>query len=423
MILHNLQEAEDALQPFIPSVAQVTGRDITLDRMWLMMEIIGQPQKKLKIIHIAGTSGKTSTAYYLAALLHSADLKVGLHVSPHIDRVTERFQINGQPISDELYCAELGEFLDIIHEHKLNPTYFELHIAFAYWFFLRQAVEYAVIETGMGGLHDGTNVARNPDKVCVITDIGLDHTKYLGTTIPEIAYQKAGIIHKSNLVYMYEQSPDVMEVVKKQCQDVKATLIIMTEASAHKLWSEFDPELAMYQRRNWLLAYFTFLGVQTRDHFSLPSTAKVTQTQHLQVPARMDIKKLGDKTLVMDGAHNQQKMETFVNSFQVKFPGKKAAILLSLKKDKDYKPVADALLPISSRVITTTFDTSQELPVVSMDSGILADYFSRSDVKNVITLPDHHEAYQALLKAEEDLLVITGSFYLLYQIRSQEHLV
>src|SRR5579872_6196075 len=122
MKLRNLQEAEAALQPFIPSVAQVTGRDITLKRMWPMMAVLGNPEKKLKIIHLAGTSGKTSTASYLAALLRAAGLKIGLHVSPHIDKVTERFQINGQPISDELFGAELGEFLDIIYAHDLRPT-------------------------------------------------------------------------------------------------------------------------------------------------------------------------------------------------------------------------------------------------------------------------------------------------------------
>jgi dihydrofolate synthase/folylpolyglutamate synthase len=423
MKLANLAAAEAALRTFIPSVAQVTGRDITLTRMWPMMEILGNPQKKLKIIHIAGTSGKTSTAYYLAALLGTTGRKIGLHVSPHIDTITERFQINGQPISDELYCSELGIFLDIIQEHKLQPTYFELHIAFAYWLFVRQNVDYAVIETGMGGLHDGTNVAQNPDKVCVITDIGIDHTNFLGTTIPRIAFQKAGIIHPYNVVYMYTQSADVMKVFTTKCTQVSATLTTTTEATQqHEVADMLDHNMPLYQQRNWLLAYFVFRHVLERDNLPLPTATDIATIQSLQVPARMDIKKMGDKTLVMDGAHNTQKMEAFVSSFQAKFPGTKASMVFSLKEGKDYSVIIDIILPIVSSIIVTTFETSQDLPVVSMDPEILASYFREHGTTNVTVQPDHHIAYGQLLNADEDILVITGSFYLIYQIRNEEHL-
>jgi dihydrofolate synthase/folylpolyglutamate synthase len=423
MKLDNLQAAEAALQPFIPSVAQVTGRDITLQRMWPMMAVLDNPQKKLKIIHLAGTSGKTSTAYYLSALLATTGKKIGLHVSPHIDKVTERFQINGKPLTDELYCQELDTLLDIIHEHKLQPTYFELHIAFAYWLLVRQAVDYAVIETGMGGLHDGTNVAQNPNKVCVITDIGIDHTKYLGTTIKQIALQKAGIIHPRNVVYMYEQRNEVMEVFRTKCQEAPATLITTTEDIQRQHVSDLlDPSLPLYQQRNWLLAYFVFNQLQGRDDFVMPSHNAIAQTQSLRVPARMDIKKVGNKTLVMDGAHNEQKMRAFVESFQAKFPGKKASILFSLKEEKDYTVIIDVILPIVSRIIVSTFKTSQDLPVVSMDPHRLAAYCRERGIAHVTVLPDHHEAYEELLASSEDVLIITGSFYLLYQIRNEEHL-
>lgn len=423
MKLHSLQEAEAALQPFIPSVAQVTGHDITLKRMWPMMEVIGNPQQKLKIVHLAGTSGKTSTAYYLAALLHATGMKVGLHVSPHIDKITERFQINSQPISDELFCSELGLFLDIINEHRLQPTYFELHIAFAYWFFVRQQVDYAVIETGMGGLHDGTNVANNPDKLCVITDIGIDHAKYLGTTVKEIAYQKAGIIHSHNVVYMYEQAPEIMEVMQTQCQSVQAKLITTTEHTEKQHAANIlDLKLPLFQQRNWLLAYFVFRNIQQQDKFSAPPPDAIRKTQQLQVPARMDVRILNGKTLVMDGAHNDQKMKAFVLSFQAKFPGKKATILLSLKKDKDYEQVVDTLIPIASGIITTTFETSQELPVISMDPTVLAACCRQRGIEKVAVQADHHKAYKLLLQSSESIVVITGSFYLLYQIRSEEHL-
>src|SRR5258708_5430662 len=112
MTLHNFQEAEAALQPYVPLVAQLTGKHTTLERVWPLMELLGNPQDQLKIIHIAGTSGKTSTAYYMAALLAASHQQVGLTVSPHVDSLLERVQIYGPPLTEEAFCAALGEFLD-----------------------------------------------------------------------------------------------------------------------------------------------------------------------------------------------------------------------------------------------------------------------------------------------------------------------
>ncbi len=198
MNIRSIQEAEAALLPYVPLVAELTGKDTTLDRIVPLMKLLGDPQDKLKIIHLAGTSGKTSTAYYMSALLQATGKKVGLTVSPHIDTIAERVQIDGLPLPETEFCRELGIFLDIVEFAEAPPSYFELLYAFALWVFERQQVDYAVVETGMGGLYDATNVASRPDKVCVITDIGFDHTHILGKTLPEIAAQKVGIVHDHN---------------------------------------------------------------------------------------------------------------------------------------------------------------------------------------------------------------------------------
>ncbi len=421
MFLQNLQEAQNALTPYIPSAEWITGRDITLERMWPMMEILGNPEKKLRIIHVAGTSGKTSTCYYISKLLEIAGLKVGLHVSPHIDKITERVQINNKPVSDELFCQELGIFLDIIHNHGLQPTYFELLIGFVYWFFDRQNVDYVVMETGMGGLHDGTNVATNIDKICVITDIGLDHTKFLGNTIPKIAYQKAGIIQPHNTVLMYEQSAEIMEVFRARCIEKKAELITTTQSvEALRDTKILDRSLPLYQQRNWMLAYFVVRHLKAKDSLPAMLAKQILESQHIQVPARMDITHLGSKKLIMDGAHNQQKMEAFVKSFKAMFPGQKCALLLSIKEGKDYKGVIECLLEITDYIIATTFKTSQDLPVIAMDSHTLAMHCQQAGIRTVRSIPDQQTAYAELRKAKEKLLVITGSFYLIYQLRATE---
>ena len=181
MAIRTIEEAEAALLPYVPLVAQLTGKATTLERAIIpLMALAGNPQDRLKTVHIAGTSGKTSTSYYIAALLGAAGKTVGLTVSPHVDSITERIQINGQPLPDAEFCQELETFLDIVKQAPQPPSYFELLYAFALWVFGRRHVDYAVIETGMGGLYDATNVATRADKVCVITDIGLITYTYPG---------------------------------------------------------------------------------------------------------------------------------------------------------------------------------------------------------------------------------------------------
>ena len=180
--IHTLAEANLALRPFY----DYSRTAYTLDVMKALMEHLGNPQNQLRVLHVAGTSGKTSTAYYCAALLKEAGKKVGLSVSPHVDTVNERLQINGQPMPEAEFCKVLSEFLDVVAESGIKPSYFELLVAMTYWEFARQKVDYAVIEVGLGGLRDGTNVIERADKVCLITDIGLDHTEILGHTLTKI---------------------------------------------------------------------------------------------------------------------------------------------------------------------------------------------------------------------------------------------
>jgi dihydrofolate synthase/folylpolyglutamate synthase len=222
---------------------------------------------------------------------------------------------------------------------------------------------------------------------------------------------------------MYTQSAEVMEVFIKKCREVSATLVATTETIQKQEAADIlDHSMPLFQQRNWLLAYYVFRHVLERDNLSLPPATDIAKTQSLQIPARMDIKKLGEKTLVVDGAHNEQKMQAFVSSFQAKFSGKKASLLFSLKQGKDYSVIIDIILPIISSIIVTTFETSQDLPVVSMDPEVLARYLREHGAPNVTVQPDHHTAYHELLNSDEDILIVTGSFYLIYQIRNEEYL-
>lgn len=418
MILHTLEEAEQALRPYVPLVSQLTGKDTTLARIRPLMQFLGNPEKRLKIIHIAGTSGKTSTAYYMAGLVREIGSKVGLTVSPHVDTIKERVQINGQQLSDEEFCSELAIFIDQVHASKITPSYFELMYAFALWEFDRQSVDYAVVETGMGGLYDATNVAERPDKLCIITDIGYDHMHILGNTLPEIAAQKVGIVHPDNQVFMYRQADQVMDVIQTWTTDHNAMLHILETKSFDRELEKLPANMPEYQQRNWLLAYFTFNFLVRRDELPHVTEEALIRTQTLQVPGRMDITTVHGKTVIMDGAHNGQKMTAFIESFKKLYPKVKPIVLLALKQGKEYEDVIDVLDQITDRVILTTFATSQDLPVRSLSPDTLKSAFHKKIPGLAVTvIPDLTQAYHAFLATSAQVGVITGSFYLLSQIR------
>jgi dihydrofolate synthase / folylpolyglutamate synthase len=413
MKIYSLQEAEKILQTYIPQVSSYSGDNLTLDRMFPLLEKLGNPHNRLKIIHVAGTSGKTSTSYYIAALLYKSGKKVGLTVSPHVDSITERIQINGVSISDEKFCSELGFFIDKISDLEVNPSYFELLIAFIYWYFDKEKVDYAVVETGMGGLLDGTNVATRSDKVCAITDIGFDHMHILGKSLAEISRQKAGIIHQKNEVFMYKQSEEIMAQIRSRISEKNAKLNKFSYDILHRN-SNIASALPEFQKRNWLLAMQVVIYVSKRDRFPLATTVPSS----VNVPARMEEILLhdGGNKLIMDGAHNKQKMSMFVDSFKSKYPNKKAVIMLSLKKGKEFKEVVDALIPITNKLILTTFITSQDLPAVAQDNLIIADYCKKNGVSFEI-INNNKVAIKVLLETNYEIKIITGSFYLLGQVR------
>lgn len=417
--IRNIGEAEQVLAGYIPQVRELLGKDLTLIRIKPLLAKLGNPESKLKIIHVAGTSGKTSTSYYIASLLKTAGKKVGLTVSPHLDSVTERVQINLEPLPEGVFCQALGEFMDLVQDVDPQPTYFELMIVFVYWYFAKVGVDYAVIETGLGGTFDATNVAGNNDKVCVITDIGLDHTHVLGNTLPEIAGQKAGIIYPKNHVFMYEQSPAVMEVFQSKVKDEQAILNMLSnfDELSRGVKAPAFRALPEYQQRNWLLAEKVYKYLAERDSLPALNDDKLETSMDVQVPGRMDVQQVGGKTIVMDGAHNEQKMTAFVSSFKKLYPNQKAAILLSLKEGKEYEAVLPLLKPICTSLILTTFLTTQDLPATSIHPGVLEKAAHARGFEDVTVEPSHKAAYQQLLAKQDSLVIITGSFYLLSTLR------
>jgi dihydrofolate synthase / folylpolyglutamate synthase len=417
----SFKDVETVLRPFVPLVSQLTGKDTVLDRIIPLMHFLGDPHKNLKAIHIAGTSGKTSTAYYISRLLRASGKSVGLTVSPHIDKINERVQINGRPLEDEKFFKELETFLDLVKQSSVMPSYFELMSAFAIWVFSKYKVDYAVIETGLGGLYDSTNILDREDKVCVITDIGFDHMHILGDTIAKITAQKVGIVHDHNQLLMYQQDEIVMAVVEKWTQNHQAVLHTTTQENemARYTPNPVFKELADYQKHNWLLAYYVYRFVSQTDNLKTLTDQQIESTQQLVVPARMDEIKMEDKLVIMDGAHNEQKMRAFISSFQHRYPNTKAGFLLAFKTDKEYQKVLPILKDVAGSIVLTTFDTSQDLPVKSVDPAEVASELDSLGVTDYKIEKDHNQALKLILDSDNKIIVVTGSFYLISQLREK----
>ncbi len=389
----------------------------SLDHMRELLEFLGNPEKRLRVIHLAGTSGKTSTAYYAAALLQEAGQEVGLTVSPHIGAINERVQIGLEPLPEAEFCARFSKFYDLIKDSRVVPNYFEFFMTFAIWEFAERGVDYAVIETGIGGLLDSSNVFEDPEKVCVITDIGFDHMRLLGSTLPEIAAHKAGIIHRGNTVFCNLQGPEVTETIRAQAERKHADLHTLKSLG---LEEDFD-FLPLFQRRNFGLALEVANFVLERDGLLPLKKGKVLRAAYTSIPGRMETFKMGTKTVIVDIAHNSQKLHALLESIRDKYPGVPVAALVRIP-GRDHDPLyADAALKEVvkgvNHIIFTSLSEEGDAPDQTFNPREMAEICRQAGFDSLDAIADPVEAFEALKRRAEPVLLVTGSTFLLNHIR------
>jgi dihydrofolate synthase/folylpolyglutamate synthase len=408
MQIRNFSEARSALKQFYTFAAEYR-----LDTLRSFMEHIGNPQDQLRVIHIAGTSGKTSTSYYIAGLLEAAGYTTGLTTSPHVDEINERVQIGLIPLQEAVFCKELGEFLDLVMGSGHKLSYFEAMVAFAYYYFAKAHVDYAVIETGLGGRIDGTNVVSRRDKICVITNIGLDHTKILGDTLPQIAGEKAGIILDGNEVFTHLQDDEILDVFKAVCHERHASLTVVPEQHLPE-----TNELPLFQQHNIGLAVAAVSRALERDGKTL-DTSHIATAAKTYIPARMERITYGGKQLIIDGAHNGQKIATLMESLRAAYPAASVAALVAFVggyEERTQRGLAE-LTSIVKHLVVTEFTTEQDVPKRALPATQVAGWCAERGFTDFETIADPVVALHALLERSEDILLITGSFYLLNHIR------
>jgi dihydrofolate synthase/folylpolyglutamate synthase len=403
------------------------------ERMKRLMELLDNPQEKISVVHIAGTSGKGSTATITSALLTATGKKVGLHVSPHILDIRERIQINNQIIAKEAFIEYLNQIMPAIDSLSKSsfgqPTYFEILVALAFYTFAKEQVDFAVMETGLGGLYDGTNVVQNSNKLCVITKIGYDHMQILGNTLAEIATQKAGIIHPHNTVLSTWQDPEAEKVIKTTAQQKQAeyfelaphniTNVTVSEKGTFFDFSFLDriytnlhlSLIGAFQAENAAEALAALILLEKKRLVSVTEPALRDALEHLNLPARMDVQHINGHTLIIDGAHNPQKMTRFLESLQLILQGKKATFLVAFKKGKDYEEMLPMIIPFAQKIIATEFFTeSFDMIHFSEESTAIKQVCEQNGFTNVTAIKQNDKALQGALE-QDKIIVATGSLY------------
>lgn len=398
-------EAEQAINDYVISLDVKSS--YSLERIKKLLDKLDNPQDKIKVVHVAGTSGKTSTCYYLAKLLSLNGYKTGLSVSPHIESINERVQVNLTPVSEKEFCKNLGEFIGILKSQDVRPTYFELLVAFAFWYFALIKVDYAIIEVGLGGLLDGTNVVSREDKICVITDIGLDHIDILGETLEEITAQKAGIIQKGNQVFSNQQDKPVINSLRRAAESKHAELIVNSKQ-----------DFTSFNTRNFSLAKLAAEWIFKRDLKPQLSEAKVDEASKTVIPGRMEKYSIKGKTVILDGAHNSQKIENLLKSLESEIEPGDCCFVLAVGENKKSHllKMTQAISKYAGHVILTNFKFSQDFKHKSLSPGYLKSYFEDVPSEKAFDL---NQAVKKALNRPEKTVIFTGSLYMVGPVRSE----
>lgn len=353
-----------------------------LDRMRALLRAVGNPQHAYPSIIVAGTNGKGSTSAMLAAILTASGKRTAHYTSPHLVDIRERWTIDGRNIDDALLNESIVAMQDAAQRIDITPTYFEALTLLAFIAFAKAKVDIAVLEVGMGGRLDATNVVK--PIASVITPVGMDHMEYLGNTLRAIAREKAGVIHRDAIVLTTNDDATVLDVIRKRAAQFGARVIHVTEEHDSPLAGEF-------QKRNAALA------VRTARELGIDEDAIARGVANTRWRGRLERIETRGKEIWIDGGHNAHAVAQTAPFFDKNVPHPRL-LVFGIMSDKDVQPVVETLFPLFDRIIAT-----EPYPPRS----VKADSFA-----NAIAIANPDDAFRAALDAPERHIVITGSLYL-----------
>lgn len=384
------------------------GIKLGLENIKKICDYLGNPEKKYKIIHITGTNGKGSTSTIIETVLLEAGYSVGKYTSPHILKFNERIRTNGQDISDEDIALCYEKVKKAVETLGITPTFFEVTTAMMFLYFAEKKVEYAILEVGMGGRFDATNVADGD--ISIITNVSLDHTEYLGKNIYEIALEKAGIIKDKSIVIVGDNNEDFLRAMhtkkkdiintEEKYKDVKYTLDFDNFITKIQINNEvYNLSLfGDYQVKNFLCAYEALKKLEIDEEIIKKAISKV------KWQCRFERFSLNPLT-VLEGAHNIDGINNLKKILTHEYKPNEIVMIISILKDKKVKEMLEVCSSLSDKIILTSLADNKR----GLSGEELLEY---TDKNSIFTVEDDiKKAYEDAKSLKRRIIVVCGSFY------------
>lgn len=393
----------------------------SLDAMKFFMDKLNHPEKELKFIHIAGTNGKGAVTEMISNILLNSGYKVGKFMSPHLIRYNERIQINNKEITNKEMEEIIIKLNPLVKEYnskgKGNVTLFELETTMAILYFANKKCDIVVLEVGLGGLYDCTNIVYSI--VSIITSIGYDHMKFLGNTLEEIALQKAGIIKQNSKTIFMSQSESVDNVIIERCKEENNKLFLVNKEEIKNY--SYTEEYQKFDYKEFKNIEINLKGIsQIYNACIALETVNVLKEKYnikeeiirkslKNVIHRGRFEKINNNpTVIYEGAHNEPAIKNFINSVDMYYKNNKKVYIISILKSKDYKTILKLLVKNDENIYIFTCGNDKERYT---DAEILKDEAQKSGAKNLFTMELEEAIKMSLEKYKDYIIFAVGSFY------------
>lgn len=419
----NYKEARDYIKR-----AEGNGIVLGLDVMKTLLAYMGNPQDQLKFVHIAGTNGKGSVLAYVSTVLSDAGIRTGRYISPALFGYEERIQIDGQWIPQQMVAEGITEIARCIEQMAYLPTVFEIETALAFWYFNKKNCRIVVLETGMGGDMDATNIVKTT--VCAaITSISVDHRAILGDTLVKIALHKAGIIKPGIPVVLMRQNREVEAVVKARCNELGAELILADGEQANVLECSLAEQVISYKnqkpvhthlmgtfQKDNLAVALEVLEQLKRQGFEISDEHLIEGVAQTRWRGRLELIRK-DPVLIVDGAHNPDAARKLYKSLEMYFTNQKFIFIIGVLADKEYNEIIRIMMPLAERVITITPDNPRALKAEVLKAAIQEE-MPTLKISAGKTMADAWEEASQTARQENYIIVAFGSLSFIAQLVS-----
>ncbi|QUH24471.1 bifunctional folylpolyglutamate synthase/dihydrofolate synthase [Serpentinicella alkaliphila] len=409
------------------------GSKLGLDNMNKLLNLLDSPQDKLNIIHVAGTNGKGSTCAFIQSILKESGFRVGLYTSPSIDGFTGRIKINDSNIRGDRFADVANKVKDkikiMLSEGMDHPTEFEIITAMALLYYYEENVDFVVLEVGLGGRLDATNIVKNP-LLSVITPIGYDHMDYLGDTLGKIAFEKAGIVKENNFVVTANQENEALEVINEVAKEKDSKVYTVDLSSLDIHISELNDQLfsikifdqkycnmniklnGVHQIENACLALTAIEVLKDQRNIRIDKESIYKGLLNTKWPGRFEVISENPYTII-DGAHNVHAAIRLKETIEKVIPGKSIILVIGMLGDKDVDGVLDLLIPLSKEIVIAEPSNSRALSIIELESKIKRislNTHTSSNVEEALNIAHS-------LAKKGDVILVAGSLYLIENVR------